>query len=1208
MSYQPTTNLRHNGILRVLSQDHWESVVARVLDQRENLPNDARRKLQTAINHVVRIQQFPNRPAIAPSPLLKDPVLNQLRRSEELANAVLHSWFATQDTLYAIVRKYLHSKEKEVEYPDFDSHEFQGTLTQDDWSSACEAILQAHHELNEGDIALMVCFAMNKAPSQPYTAQAKVTEPEGAHIIEQVREYLELLPADSAEWREYIPEFLTAAADIVDRKGAERQVAATFLALSLNIGQLEKYSDKLTYLELDTSSWLVSDDTPLEDVSSAITLLSSFSSLLEDYDLAPPVGSSITESQRLWEERMAISRSIQHHKAELDLILISTDPPRGGHLTSDPDDQKENQVEELVGEPQPGLSDLILSSGKLEFNPTTTDYLIEVEHSDRSLMLTPVLTRPDAAVKVTVETPDGGSIEITDQEDGTFKLQNLDLGQTTIFIGISTTALALPDSYRLTVKCVASDEPENSRNADASLKRLELSVGDLKFSQDTMNYSVELTDDSDELIVQVETTDEAATVTLSAKLNDGTTTSDINLGGTQYVIGRDILDAGEVTLLITVSAADNETNRVYTVFLKKATTVDLPRILWSLVSQDDLAGAYWLSKSMSAQGLNTPIEPSLLKAAQGARWLKADSDVYVEDLFDIVGSTEAADDRDDQVLLRLGASLLPSLIAPETNMLGWLSSPRCLPVMDTIVSPIKEFAGMGYSCLPEHVNGDEGFQSLEVRITEASDEARRWLGEASNYQTNFRRAVIIWQYLCRDGLVGRMLTIAAEDDRSQAEIARACVEEIRQGDYAEIFDRGYSATAPRHSKPAQIVGGARDWLIKRLGEAKDRAEAWYKLVVRAMVNHSENSDQWLQERVSHLRQELRANYLPVMEGLLELGAASNPPSVAGSAICAARSLEQLGAYLDLGLNTSSSLEQPSVVRDVTRVVESHRQRAIVEDTDSTLETAMAARLFWVDSLDLNDLGLPRSEQDLLLLSSSDSRLDLPDTGLEEAIRNRINNLQDFRFVDFMIEGLSGDAIERVNSLVSSAIVDDRRTLQGDIEATRATIEQAEKDGVIEFEGATWDKHVETLNDIVVGEIKNFKAAFDSLDSIRSELDEEREKRRQELLNEWDDLLSSSDEGEQNVGSLFDEVNSTFKQASNSSTLDIRVMEDCVSRLRNFQAEDEIALPNLSPERERTSSLEEFLSWCQEIKDPKAYANDNGGLKRFRQELTTEGSE
>ena len=421
MSYQPSTNLRHNGVLRVLGQDHWESVVARVLDQREDLPNNARRKLQTAINHVVRIQQFPNRPAIAPSPLLKSPVLSQLRRSEELANAVLHSWFATQDTLYAVVRNYLHSKEKEVEYPDFDSHEFQGTLAQDDWLSACQAILQAHHELNETDVALMLCFAMNKAPTQPYKAQAKVTEPERPHIIEQVREYLELLPADSAEWREYIPEFLAAAAEIVDRKGTERQVAATFLALSSNIAQLGKYSDKLAYLELDTSSWLESHDTPLEDVSRAIELLSSFSSFLEDYDIAPPVASSITEEHRLWEERIAISKSIQQHKAELDRILISTAPPIVEHLTIAADDQKDNQVEELVSEPQPGLSDLILSSGKLEFDPTTTDYSIEVDNSDRSLMLTPVLTHPDAAVKVTVEPPNGGSIEITDQEDGTFK-------------------------------------------------------------------------------------------------------------------------------------------------------------------------------------------------------------------------------------------------------------------------------------------------------------------------------------------------------------------------------------------------------------------------------------------------------------------------------------------------------------------------------------------------------------------------------------------------------------------------------------------------------------------------------------------------------------------------------------------------------------------------------------------------------------------
>ena len=1208
MSYQPSTNQRHNALLSVLGQDHWESVVARVLDQRGNLPTDARRKLETAINHVVRIRQFPKQPSIAPTPLLKGPVLGQLRRSEELANAILQSWFASQETLYAIVRNYLHSKEEEVDYPDFVSHEFQGILTQDDWASTCQALLQTHHEMDEGDLALMVCFAMNRAPSQPYPTQFRETEPEGPHIIEQVRQYLEQLPFDSDEWREYIPEFLTTATEIVDRKGDERQVAATLVALHSSIGQLEKYSEKLAYLELDTRSWLVSDDTPLEDVAKAFPLLSSFSSLLEDYELAPPVGSSISESQRLWEEQISLSRRIQQHKAELDFILISIVPPRVEHLTSDPEDKKEDQVGELVGDLQPGLSDLILSSGKLEFSPTTTDYSIEVEHSAMPLMLTPVLTHPDAAVTVIIETPDSGRLEVTDRENGTFKLQCLDPGQTTICIAISATSLAFPDKYRLTVKCVASDDPETPEKADASLKWLELSAGDLKFNQETTKYSVELPGDSDELLVEVKPTDELASVTLSAKLNDGATTRDIKREGTRFLIGRDILDAGEVTLLITVSAVDNETCRVYSVLLETAKTVDLPGLVWSLVSQDDLTGAYWLSKSMATQGLNVPVDPALLKAAQGARWLKPDSGDYIEDLFYIVGDTDVADDSDDQVLLRLAASLSPSLMIPETNMLGWLSSPRCLPIMDNIVFPMKEFAAMGYACLPEHVNGDEGFQSLEGRIADASDEARRWLGEAYNYQTNFRRAVIIWQYLCRDDLVGRMLTIVAEDDRSKAEIVRACVEEIRQGDYAAIFDRGYNATATRHSKPAQIVGGARDWLIKRLEEAKDRAEAWHKLVARAIENRSENSDQWLQERVSHLRQELRAHYLPVMEGLLELGEASNPPSIAGSAICAARSLEQLAAYLDLGMNPSSSLEQPSVVRDVTRVVESLRQRSIVEGTDSTLETAMAARLFWVDSLDLDDLGLPKSDHGLVFLSSGDPRLGLTDTPLEDAIRNRINNLQDYRFVDLMIGGLSGDEVERVNSLVSSAMVADGRTLQGDVEATRVTIEQAEKDGVIEFEGAAWDKHVATLNDIVVEEIKNFKAAFDSLDSIRSELDEEREKRRQELQSEWDDLLSFSDEGKQNVGSLFDHVNLTFRQASDSSTLDIRVMEDCVSRLRDLQAEDESLLPNISLERERTSSLEGFLSWSQEIKDPQAYTTDSGGLKRFRQELTRASSD
>ena len=587
--------------------------MVRVLDDRDSLPHEARRKIQSAINEAVRIQQFPNRPAIAPSPLLKGPVLRQLRGSEELANTVIQAWFATQEPLYAIVRSYLHSKDEEVEYPDFESYEFRGTLSQDDWSFACADIIETHQELNENDVALMVCLATNRVASGSYTTRPKVKEPEASHIIEQVREYLELLPADSLEWAEYIPEFIAAATEVAERKTSERQAVATFQTLTSDVAQLEKYSDKLTYLELDVSSWFVSADTPLEDVSVAIDLLSNFISLLEYYELAPPRGSSITETQRLWEEQEAITSSIQQHKAELDLILISDGLPRVDDLANDDRGQEETRVDDWVEVKQAGLSELVLSQGRLEFNPTIKDYLIDLDNSETSFVLTPVTTNPDAVVALTVESPDGTSVDISKGRDGTLEVPKLYSGRTTIFIRIFATDEVLQDTYKLVVDCVVSDKFGAGRNSDASLVRLDLSTGDLKFERDAMSYSVEVPDNTDELTLLLETTDTAATVTLSAKLDDGTTVGEIRRRGAEYVIGQDILSGGQVTLLINVTAADSETSQLYSVLLKESEYVDLPALMWSLVSQDDLAGAYWLSRSMSVQGLR-----NYLKTVVGA--------------------------------------------------------------------------------------------------------------------------------------------------------------------------------------------------------------------------------------------------------------------------------------------------------------------------------------------------------------------------------------------------------------------------------------------------------------------------------------------------------------------------------------------------------------------------------------------------------------
>ena len=83
------TDLQHASLLDQLPQEFEESIVAHVLNHRAELPNDVRRELDSAINSVVKVQQFPNQPAIAPAPLLKQLIIDQLVSSEPLGECSL---------------------------------------------------------------------------------------------------------------------------------------------------------------------------------------------------------------------------------------------------------------------------------------------------------------------------------------------------------------------------------------------------------------------------------------------------------------------------------------------------------------------------------------------------------------------------------------------------------------------------------------------------------------------------------------------------------------------------------------------------------------------------------------------------------------------------------------------------------------------------------------------------------------------------------------------------------------------------------------------------------------------------------------------------------------------------------------------------------------------------------------------------------------
>ena len=1194
------TDLQHTSLLNLLAQEFEESIVVHVLNHRTELPNDVRRELDSAINSVVKVPQFPNQPAIAPAPLLKQLIIDQLVNSKPLANAVLHAWFASQETLYAIVKRYLYSRDMDVEYPDFVDHRFRGTWSHDEWMSEREGILAVHGDLNEDDVALMLCFAADKIPNRSKAESRGEEDPMNQNVLVQALRFLELLPADAPEWFFDVPDFLSSASDVVDRKKNERESVAAVQALSKIIVDLRQYSSLLEYLELDLSSWEAPANLSSAEVAQVSESLTNFSGFLEEYDPAPKMGSSFSETQRLREEHDAVTRSLLELKLELDKALSAGNAVHRSPSELVPDHSINTAAQEpnRVG----SLSDIRLSDGPLDFSPTQKNYTINLDNDVESLAITPVTDHVAVAVDLDVLTPDGEKIEGLESGQGTFIVSSLNVGQTVIFINIIAEDPRYNETYTLAVTRAPNISVTPTRSSDASLESLHLQGTRLEFPQGVVQIHTDLPEELESLTVVPETAHVAATVVLATVLSDGTTVDGLISDGRGFAIAGDALGDGDLALHISVTAEDNETSQTYTVFAWRKPVLDVPSILWDLVAQDDLAGAYWIARSMIAQGLNPPIPPQVLKALQGGRWLSPDSDKYVGDLFDIEGESKDLDDNDDaQTLLRLSAGLLPSLIAPETNLLSWLSTPRCLQAIESIVSPIKAFAAGGNPLRPEHITGDEGLQHLQGLITEASAEAQKWLEEAPKYQTRFSKAVRVWQYLCGEGVLNQMLTPVSQDRRNQIDTVQRYIDILNRDGYAEVINQAENLMGGRTSRQGDIVGNARDWLVKRIDEAKDRATMWCNHVTREVSARPGRLDRRLQEQVSTLRSQLQAAYSSVFEALDELGSEGNPQDLAASARCATRSLQQLADYLNIDIQHEPLEELPGIVRDLKAINLPGRSASNQSNGVDQLEIAISRWLLWVPSIEIDEVCLPVSDDSLVATTRVTASLHQGNVSLEDALQSRMDH-RDFRFSDLLMSGLPSETLDHNRDRYLAGLTIERNTLREAIELTRSAVDQAEKDGVIEFEGSQWNKHQHTLDDLDVETVLNFGPVYGSLEAIKKELHEERMQRRKELLEEWQALIQESAGGLDLNGDFLREVSSTFEKASSTDSLDIRVTEDCVSRLRNHQSGEEVSVAQTTREGTEPRSLEEFLKFYETIGNPRVHTQDSNGLNNLAQEL------
>ena len=152
----------------------------------------------------------------------------------------------------------------------------------------------------------MLCLATGKMPTGTEDISEDKALLNGRGILEEVRSYLEQLPADSSEWSSEVPDFSTFITEIMSLKRAEREGTALRAELDAKISDLRgRHSSDLTYLELDATTattWRVFPGLQPSEASAALGFLSDLDTLLEGYDRSLPVGSSVSQSLSLREE------------------------------------------------------------------------------------------------------------------------------------------------------------------------------------------------------------------------------------------------------------------------------------------------------------------------------------------------------------------------------------------------------------------------------------------------------------------------------------------------------------------------------------------------------------------------------------------------------------------------------------------------------------------------------------------------------------------------------------------------------------------------------------------------------------------------------------------------------------------------------------------------------------------------------------------
>lgn len=523
---------------------------------------------------------------------------------------------------------------------------------------------------------------------------------------------------------------------------------------------------------------------------------------------------------------------------------------------------------------------------------------------------------------------------------------------------------------------------------------------------------------------------------------------------------------------------------------------ELPQLVWALIADDDTGGAYWLSRGLSARAIELPLDPALLQVLAGTRWLLADPDNSGALAADIaaVAARYQPFGRDEEVMLGLGASMLPALRAPASGLLDWVEGPDHYPVLRELAGTIRDFASQGLLLRDEELRGFADQTEASGAISAAVEAARRWMEVAPTRRTGYARASDVWRELVSRGELHDLMATACENQREDAQRVRQQLRNWRDRAYViaqlRTLDRAVSK-----SGAAPIVGDARDQLLRDVSDACDIIEHWCNQVDRGQQLGGSNNA-WLLAQITDLRDGISGMLPDVERTLTRLQTESPAPGRQAAARYLQRRFAELCATL--GLSAQTPPVDPAAVQ--WNSLRSGQPED--EPLGRGLAAVLARRLWPLPGVSIGDDGQATDEGlralPEIVHASRARRLTV------EQIIAGWRSYGDFRWVE-TLRSLIPDAARsaEVNREIQDALQAAVVNLKRRIDEARRPLEMAVFAGDIDDDTRTrLEGQIEQIDPV---RTRNFVQVRQQLSAIEAELAREQERRVDELRERWGGL-------------------------------------------------------------------------------------------------------